>query len=110
VLPPEGRLAFTTWWENKGVAPCYKRFPLALRLSGQGRSEILLTAADITKWLPGDAIYDDAVFVPRDVPAGDYDLSIAMVDATSRTPKVKLAIAGVEPDGWYPLGKIRVER
>lgn len=29
---PGGDLAFTSWWDNKGVAPCYKKFPLALRL------------------------------------------------------------------------------
>ncbi|MEO7141881.1 MAG: DUF4832 domain-containing protein [Bryobacteraceae bacterium] len=109
VLPPQRRLAFTTWWENKGVAPCYKPFALALRLRGKTRTQILPASADIRKWLPGDVIYDDAVFVP-DMPAGDYELELAIVDPVSNAPKVKLAIAGMEPDGWYPLGNIRVGR
>src|ERR1019366_3224534 len=31
-VAPLGKLAFTAWWENKGVAPCYRQYPLALRL------------------------------------------------------------------------------
>ena len=107
-LAPNGKLAFTSWWENKGVAPCYREFPLAVRLRNAQHTEVLVTAADIRKWLPGDNLYDDAVFIPNAMPEGDYDLSIALVDPTSRQPKVKLAIEGLEPDGWYKLGKLSI--
>jgi hypothetical protein len=103
-----GKLAFTTWWENKGVAPCYKEFPLALRLKGNGRTEVLETRADIRQWLPGDSLYDDAVFVPAGMPAGEYELALSILDPVTRAPKIRLAIAGMEPDGWYTLGKIAV--
>jgi hypothetical protein len=106
---PQGRIAFTSWWENKGVAPCYRQWPLALRLKGSARTEILLTDADLRKWLPGDNLYDNAVFVPADLPAGEYDLQIGVLDPQSREPKVKLAIAGMQPDGWYALGRIKVQ-
>lgn len=105
---PQGKLAFTSWWENKGVAPCYRRFPLALRLKGAGRETVLLTDADIRGWLPGDNLYDNAVFVPADMPAGDYELSLGIVDEDTRRPKVKLAIEGMDPEGWYVMGRIRV--
>jgi hypothetical protein len=108
-LPPRGSLEFTSWWENKGVAPCYRRYPLALRLRGNGRSEVLLTGADITGWMPGDNLYDNAVLVPAGMQPGEYDLEIAIVDPESRLPKVKLAIEGMQPDGWYTLGKLRVQ-
>jgi hypothetical protein len=108
VVAPNGKLAFTSWWENKGVAPCYREFPLALRIRNQEHTTVLVTGADIRKWLPGDNLYDDAVFVPAGMPAGDYDISMALVDPLSRQPKVKLAIAGIEPDGWYKLGRITV--
>jgi len=103
-----GRLAFTSWWENKGVAPCYRRFPLALRLASDRATAVLPTDADITTWLPGDNLYDDAVFVPADLAPGEYDLDLAILDARSGKPKVKLAIAGAKSDGWYHLGRIRV--
>ena len=108
VVRPNEKLAFTSWWENKGVAPCYREFPLALRLSNAQHTSVLATAADIRKWLPGDSLYDDAVFVPNGIPAGEYDLSIALLDSATQQPKVKLAIAGMEPDGWYKLGRITV--
>lgn len=103
-----GKLAFTSWWENKGVAPCYRRFPLALRLTSDRAAAVLPTDADITTWLPGDNLYDDAVFVPPELAPGDYDLDLAILDARSGKPKVKLAIAGPKSDGWYHLGRIRV--
>lgn len=109
VVRPQGKLAFTSWWENKGVAPCYRQFPLALRLKSEKRTEVLITDADIRAWLPGDNLYDNAVFVPADTPAGEYQIGIALLDPITQKPKVKLAIAGPEPDGWYNLGKVRVQ-
>jgi len=109
VVRPPGTLAFTSWWENKGVAPCYRQFPLAIRLKSAARTEVLLTDADIRTWLPGDVVYDDAVLVPAGMPAGDYELAIALVDPDTRAPKVKLAIAGMGADGWYGLGRLEVK-
>jgi hypothetical protein len=90
------------------VAPAYRNFPLALRLKNGTGSRVFLTAADIRRWLPGDNLYDDAIFVPADMPSGEYDLDLALVDVETRTPKVKLAIAGIGADGWYRMGKIRI--
>jgi hypothetical protein len=107
---PHGVLPFTSWWENKGVAPCYRELPLALRLVGPQRTEVLVTAADIRSWLPGDALYDDRVFLPADLPEGEYQLQIGIVDPRTRAPRVRLAIEGRDESGWYPLGPITVER
>jgi hypothetical protein len=107
-LNPNGRLTFTSWWENKGVAPCYKKFHLALRLKNNEKTEILVTGADIITWLPGDNLYDDNVLVPPDMPQGEYDLDLGILDPVSLEPKVKLAISGKKPDGWYYLGKIKI--
>lgn len=43
------------------------------------------------------------------MPAGDYELAIALVDPQTRAPRVKLAIAGVGADGWYGLGRVEVK-
>lgn len=107
-VAPLGKLAFTTWWENKGVAPCYRRYPLALRLKNSGGATVLRTDADIRAWLPGDVVYDNAVFIPADQRAGEYELQVGLLDPETEQPKVQLAIAGKEPDGWYTLGKIRI--
>jgi hypothetical protein len=104
------KLSFTSWWENKGVAPIYRDYALAIRLKGVNDSRVLLTDADITTWLPGDNIYDDAVFVPLNIPAGEYDIQIGLVDRSTHNPTVKLAITGRQSDGWYQLGRINIKK
>lgn len=106
---PNGKLTFKSWWENKGVAPCYKKYLFAIRLKGGDRTEVMLTAADINSWMPGDNIYDDAVFVATDMPPGEYDLQVGIVDRQSHQPRVQLAIAGKDSEGWYTIGKITVK-
>ncbi len=103
------KIGFLSWWDNKGVAPIYKKYLLALRLKGETRSEVLITDADINSWFPGDNLYDDSVFVPRDMPAGVYQIQAGIVDIGSHEPKVNLAISGRDPEGWYPLGKIEIK-
>ena len=108
-LKPGRKLSFTSWWENKGVAPCYKRYPMTIRLINKHNTQILITEADIRNWLPGDNLYDDAVFVPMDMPAGEYDLQIGIIDPLTNRAKIKLAIEGKTHDGWYNLGKIIIQ-
>ncbi|HZK60656.1 MAG TPA: DUF4832 domain-containing protein [Anaerovoracaceae bacterium] len=103
------KLNFKSWWNNKGVAPIYKKFLLAIRLTNEKRSAVMITDADITTWMPGDNLYDDAVFVPIDMPEGVYQLQIGIVDRQSHEPKVNLAIAGRTPKGWYSVGKIEIK-
>jgi len=107
-VKPHGKLAFTSWWENKGVAPCYRKFPLALRLRSSNRTEVFVLDADIREWLPGDFLVDDAVFLPLNMPEGDYSLELAILDPRTLKPKVNLAIEGKDSDGWYKIGKIKV--
>jgi hypothetical protein len=109
VVKPGDRLDFTSWWENMGVAPCYKKFLLAYRIKGDKYSKTMVTDADITDWLPGDSIHDSAVDVPDDIPHGSYEIQVSIIDRNSGEPKVKLAMEGLQPDGWYTLGAITVE-
>ncbi len=109
-VKPGADLGFTSWWENKGVAPCYHPFRLALRLKSPDRSIILPTGADIRTWLPGDSLYDGAVTIPADAPPGQYELQLGILDVKTDRPRVKLAIAGVDAEGWYPLGTLRIQK
>lgn len=105
-----GVLNITSWWENQGVAPCYHRFPLAIRLTQGDHSRVLLTDADIRLWLPGDNLFDSQVSVPADLAAGQYNLAIALIDPRTKRPKVQLAIAGRTDSGWYPMGSLDVKK
>ncbi|SHF69818.1 Beta-galactosidase [Fodinibius roseus] len=113
-VAPGGKLWFTSWWENRGVAPIYRKYPLALRLQGAGQSTVLLTGADIREWMPGDNLYDGAVFIPRELPEGDYTLQVGLVEPLRELnepprPAVDLAIDGRTQEGWYSLGEITIK-
>lgn len=106
-------LGLTTWWVNEGVAPIYEPFVLAFRLRssvGSETSAVLRTAVDLRKWLPGDAVFEDPLFVPQDLPVGTYELSVAMLDPFTLQPGIRLGIEGRGADGWYLMGNIRVSR
>jgi hypothetical protein len=102
------KLNFKSWWDNKGVAPVYRKFLLAVRLKNEKDSFVILTGADVNSWFPGDNLFDDGVYIPGDVSAGIYQLQIGIVDCQSHLPKVNLAIRGRETDGWYDLGRIEI--
>jgi hypothetical protein len=103
-----GSLDFTTWWENLGVAPPYHRFRFAFRLKGDGHSVVLPTEADLRTWLPGDNLHNGSVTVPLEASRGEYQLQVAILGVEGEEPKVRMAIAGREADGWYSMGVIGV--
>lgn len=108
-IPAGGKINFKSWWDNRDVAPIYKKYLLAFRLTNEKRSEVLITDADINSWFPGDNLYDNAVFVPLYMPVGIYKFQISIVDTQSHKPKVNLAIEGKDTEGWYPLGNLEIK-
>lgn len=104
----QGQLPFTSLWENIGVAPIYKDYKLAVRLKNLEKTLVLPTCAELTNWLPGDIIDEEILYIPFDMPTGTYQLEIAIVSPVSYEPRVKLAISGVNNEGWYPMGEIEV--
>ena len=83
---------------------------LAIRLKNKKHTEVMLTDADIRKWLPGDNIYDSSIFIPLNMPIGNYELQIGIVDRQSHVPKIKLAIEGRDAEGWYTIGNITINK
>lgn len=117
-------------WQNMGAAPCYRPYRVAYRFDdGQGHAKTIVSPIAVNRWLPGAVdtlsktfldnppdlppgeIYgvSDKVTLPKDLPAGTYTLSLAIVEGEPPIPVVRLAIQGRAPDGWYPLGKIKVK-
>jgi len=93
------------WWFNAGVAPVYRSYILALEIG----DAVVPLDADIRQWLPGDSVYENTMPVPRELKPGKYRVRIALLDPRTRTPAIRLAIAGRQDDGWYDLGEITVE-
>jgi len=103
-----GKFWFKSWWVNKGVAPCYKDFTVALRLKSESHITVLPTDAVVKDWLPGDHVLDGNVFIPGDLPAGSYNVELAVVDRWKYESRVNLAIQGRNEDGWYSMGQVKI--
>jgi hypothetical protein len=96
------------WWLNAGVAPIYRQYTLAIQFQSPGESQNVPLASDVTRWLPGDAVVDQQLYVPDTLKPGDYRLRLALLDPRTNQPAVRLAIKGRESDGWYTLGAIAI--
>jgi hypothetical protein len=96
------------WWLNAGVAPVYRAYELALELRSAGSSAEIKLPVDVRNWLPGDAVFDGTIYIPDSLPQGSYRLRLALLDPRTGQPAIKLAIAGLEPDGWYDLASLEV--
>ena len=96
------------WWLNVGVAPTYRQYKLTMQFQAGTESRNLPLEVDVTKWMPGDAVVDQLVYVPDSLAPGTYRTRVALLDPRTNQPAVRLAIRGREPDGWYGLGTIAV--
>ena len=106
---PGSMMPMHMWWLNAGVAPPYKEFQLAVQLRAQQSVATIAIPVDVREWLPGDAVFDGTVYVPKDLPEGAYDFRVGMLDPRTSKPAVKFAIEGRQEDGWYNLGSLMVK-
>ena len=96
------------WWLNAGVAPVYRHFTLTMQFQSAAESQNVPLTSDVSRWLPGDAVVDQLVYVPDSLAPGNYRLRLALLDPRTNQPAVRLAIKGRESDGWYNLGSITI--
>ena len=107
-IAPDKTMHFTSWIENVGVAPIYKKYDFALRFRQREREEIiLLKDVDICKWLPGDICLEKDIKVPKWLKSGFCDISAGILDS-NKTPKIKFAVKEQYSDFWLPLGEVKV--
>lgn len=108
-VEPGSMMPVQMWWLNAGVAPVYRDYVLAIELYSAAGSSVIQTPAQVKKWLPGDAVFDGMLYVPAHMPPGKYRFRVALLDSRTRKPAIRLAIEGLQPDGWYDLGPITVK-
>jgi hypothetical protein len=98
-------------WQNKGVAPMYKKYDLAIQLvskTNAAKTFTITTDADLKKLLPGNTEIKCSITIPGETEVGEYEVELGVVDPVTKKPAVKLAIAGKTKDGWYKMGTIAV--
>ncbi len=91
--------------DNKGVAPLYFKWPIAVALA-DSRSNIgeesvqKLDSIDIRTWLPDRHTLKDHYSFSQKLIPGSYTLLVAILDEETNRPGIKLAIEGERSDGW----------
>lgn len=108
---PGGPLRLSMRWDNVGVAPPYRDDRIAVRLrpaGPTGETSVLETTTSVRGWLPGATEAAADLMLPKELKPGRYGVSIGLVRAGTTEPAVRLAIAGRDDDGWYPLSHIDV--
>jgi hypothetical protein len=90
--------------ENTGVAPVYKNYVPALKLTGGRVSVIMTSGARVCEWLPGRHRVEEELLLPDSLGAGNYVVSFGILDPSNHLPVIRLANKGADPEGWYPLG------
>ena len=98
-------------WENEGVAPPYRNYPLRINLRNKNTlEEVSIDAGvDITSWLPGTIPLQLTVQLPPGIKPGNYEFGIGLTDYTrAYRPAILLANEGLREDGWYYLSEIEI--
>jgi len=101
---PGQMMALSMWWLNAGVAPVYGDYRLAIQIG----DAVIRAPAQVSKWLPGDAVFDGSLYLPDTLQPGSYRLRLALLDPRTGQPAIRLAIQGRQSDGWYDVGSIQV--
>lgn len=107
-VTPGSMMPMHMWWFNAGVAPIYRNYVLALQLWSDHQQAVIHVPADVTRWLPGDSVVDESLYVPPGLTPGTYHVRIGLLDPRTGKPAVRLAIQGRQPEGWYDLGLLQV--
>jgi hypothetical protein len=93
--------------ENTGVAPVYRDYVLGIKLTRGRWSAILQSAAKSRQWLPGRHQVEEQLPLPDWLTAGDYAVSIGLLEPGDLRPAIRFANEGVDRTGWYPLGTVK---
>ncbi len=96
--------------ENKGVAPFYYDWPLAIYLIDSEGNVAVQTNLDIDikTWLPGTIISTDSFKIPDTTAPGSYDVKIAIIDPGKAKPGVMFANTGMDEEGRYLVSRVAV--
>ncbi|MBB6735282.1 DUF4832 domain-containing protein [Cohnella zeiphila] len=110
---PGSSLSVRMTWNNKGVAPFYEEWPLALALiDSRGKlvkgSVQSVDGADLPDWLPGRQELKASYKLPAGLAAGNYRLAVAILDPATGKPGMHLAVEGERSDGWTTLDRLQI--
>ncbi|MGM3162147.1 DUF4832 domain-containing protein [Dickeya undicola] len=102
-------LTLNNQWVNDGVAPIYRKYDVAYRVVNDDSSVMSMgkAADDIRAWLPGTHTSVYQLAMPESLPAGRYNIDVAMLDKKG-VSRINLANEGKQSDGWYRISTVTV--
>ncbi|MES2966398.1 MAG: DUF4832 domain-containing protein [Patescibacteria group bacterium] len=105
-------VTFTTNWFNDGVAPVYEQWNVLFSLKNDSSIVVWTSTSSVSlkNILPtnGSSVIQSDTFIINSVTPGTYSLSMKIIDPRKTRRPLKLAIAGLQPDGSYTLGQVQV--
>jgi hypothetical protein len=102
-----GKLAVRATWVNENVAPTYLAWKVSLTLTGPATVKAAL-GVDLRRVMPDAAFVEEEEAEVSALPAGDYQVAIAIEDAQAISAPMALAMEGRSSDGSHALGSITV--
>ena len=102
------RLLTEHTWKNAGVAPCHESYALEFTLhDAQDRivaQQRHFPHCPTTLWSPGEEVTERTlIHVDAEVPPGDYELKVSMLDDKGDRRRILLGIAGRDEADRYRL-------
>ena len=111
IIKPASTSTLKLEWENLGIAPPYRDHRLAIRLRDKQDSIFgqYISDQSIQGWLPGSRSVEIDYPSPQELTEGEYTLELGLVFHSAPDRLVPIANEGKTDDGWYEIGKCRVE-
>jgi len=106
-LEPGGTLNLEMTLDNIGVAPPYRAYIPAFEIrkagtrGGGGLVVRQETDWPVREWLPGRHVQSAQMQLAESLPPGRYLVYFALLDPFTKVPAVKLAVDGLDAQGWY---------
>lgn len=96
--------------ENKGVAPFYFQWPLAIYLVNSAGSVALQqnSGIDIREWMPGLKVNSTQIDIPADLPVDNYEIRIAILDPATGDPGVLFANTRRDSENRFWVSRVSV--
>jgi len=96
--------------ENKGIAPFYFQWPFVVYFTNENDSTLLEveTGIDIREWLPGTWSKIVSIYIPVSIPAGVYNIKLAVHDPNTNEPALLFANTNKDQKLRYLVSRVRV--